>query len=442
MDNIKILKNKSFKKFGDKFNFDKVLSFKNYYDTITISCNIHGDFNNKISNFIYSKHGCPLCAKEYNLQQRTFSNEEFITKIKNIYSDKFLYDKVEYKNINKDVLIGCKKHGYFNIKASQLLDKTSCKDCKNEEYQNIFINKSKEVHLNKYNYDNIKYINNNTCVQIKCNKHGTIFYQKPKHHVIGSTNCEQCLNDKINKSNEDFIKELNIIHGDKYKYDKVKYINSKTNVIITCNKHGDFQTISSYLIGKNATGCPKCSTEKISASLKMTIESFLEKTKEVHGKTKFNYDNVNFNSNKDKIEIYCNTCNKNFKQKLSHHINSQCGCPYCNESLGERKITKILTDNNIIYIPQHKFPDCKYIKPLSFDFYLPIENLCIEYDGKQHYEPIKHFGGEESFKETQIRDKIKTNYCKENNIHLIRIRYDENIIEKLEEFFTPNNTIY
>jgi hypothetical protein len=442
MNNIEILKNKSFKIFGDKFNFDKVLSFKNYNDIITITCNIHGDFDNKISNFIYSKHGCSLCAKEYNSQQRSFTNEEFINKIKNIYGDNFLYDKVIYNNINKDVIIGCKKHGYYNIKASQLLDKTSCKDCKNDEYKNLFINKSKEIHLNKYNYNNIKYINCNTAVEIQCNKHNTFFYQKPKHHINGSTNCEQCLSDKTNKSNECFIKELINTHGDKYKYDKVKYINSKTNVIVTCNKHGDFETISSYLIGKNATGCPKCGTEKTSNSLKMSLEDFLIKAKKVHSKNKFNYDNVIFNSNKDKIDIYCNSCKKSFKQKLSHHISSQCGCPYCNESLGERKISKLLNDKNIKYIPQHKFSNCKYKKVLTFDFYLPEYNLCIEYDGEQHFKPIEWFGGEKSFIETQIRDEIKNKYCKDNDINLLRIPYtDKNIIKTLEEYLLNNTPL-
>lgn len=67
-------------------------------------------------------------------------------------------------------------------------------------------------------------------------------------------------------------------------------------------------------------------------------------------------------------------------------------------------------------------------------FYLPQYNTCIEYDGKQHYYPINFFGGEERLKKNIQRDEIKTNYCFVNNIRLLRIRYDENIIEALEKF--------
>jgi len=76
------------------------------------------------------------------------------------------------------------------------------------------------------------------------------------------------------------------------------------------------------------------------------------------------------------------------------------------------------------------FPVAKY--PLPFDFYLPDYNTCIEFNGKQHYEPIKYFGGIDYFKLINERDKIKSKYCNENNIRLIIIKYNENIINSLK----------
>jgi len=70
---------------------------------------------------------------------------------------------------------------------------------------------------------------------------------------------------------------------------------------------------------------------------------------------------------------------------------------------------------------------------LSFDFYLPEHNTCIEFDGKQHYEIIEKWGGLENLKDIQKRDKIKNLYCKENNVNLIRIKYDEDICGKLNK---------
>lgn len=72
---------------------------------------------------------------------------------------------------------------------------------------------------------------------------------------------------------------------------------------------------------------------------------------------------------------------------------------------------------------------------MSNDFYLSNYNICIEFDGKQHFEANKHFGGENRLKEQKKTDQIKNNFCKENKIKLFRIRYDEDISEKLEELF-------
>lgn len=101
------------------------------------------------------------------------------------------------------------------------------------------------------------------------------------------------------------------------------------------------------------------------------------------------------------------------------------GCPHCNESKGEKSIKKFLIDNNIIFESEKRFYKCKNKKPLPFDFYLPDYNLLIEYDGAFHYESIEFAGGIKKLKETQMRDKIKTKYAKDNNILLLRIPYTE-----------------
>lgn len=102
-------------------------------------------------------------------------------------------------------------------------------------------------------------------------------------------------------------------------------------------------------------------------------------------------------------------------------------------SLGEKYIYGILSKHNILFFTQYSFENCINPKTncnLYFDFYIPKYNCCIEYDGKQHFEPVKFFGGEDFFKETQYRDEIKNQYCLKNNINLIRIKYDCKDIEK------------
>lgn len=105
---------------------------------------------------------------------------------------------------------------------------------------------------------------------------------------------------------------------------------------------------------------------------------------------------------------------------LKRGSTQSCGCL---KSQGEEKIIKLLQEMNINYEYQKKFETCKLKKCLSFDFYLPDYNILIEYDGKQHFEPVEYLGGQKRFEEQQQRDNFKNNWCKENNILLIRIPY-------------------
>jgi len=113
------------------------------------------------------------------------------------------------------------------------------------------------------------------------------------------------------------------------------------------------------------------------------------------------------------------------------------GCPKCNESKGEKRIEKFLTKNNINFISQFKFKNCKSKRELPFDFYLNDYNIAIEYDGIFHYEDI--FYNDTKLIDVQHRDSIKTQYCQNNNIPLLRIPYWEfNNIEEIIIKFLQN----
>jgi very-short-patch-repair endonuclease len=130
-------------------------------------------------------------------------------------------------------------------------------------------------------------------------------------------------------------------------------------------------------------------------------------------------------NNKSKIHLKCNKDKFEWYVSYDHFIGQKTGCPKCNSSKGEIKIEEYLKLNNIKYEFQKKFKECKNIKQLPFYFYISELNICVEYDGIQHYKPIKRFDGDEGLKQTQLRDSIKTQYCIDNNIELIRIPYFE-----------------
>ena len=123
----------------------------------------------------------------------------------------------------------------------------------------------------------------------------------------------------------------------------------------------------------------------------------------------------------------CIVCEKHgeFLQTPYNHGVLGFGCPACTASRGENKIRTFLITKSIEFTQNKTFPMCKHKKLLPFDFYLPEYNMIIEYDGKQHYEAVDHFGGEEYFKTIKMRDGIKNEYCRKENIRLIRIGYKE-----------------
>lgn len=105
------------------------------------------------------------------------------------------------------------------------------------------------------------------------------------------------------------------------------------------------------------------------------------------------------------------------------NIDKDMGCPICRIPKGEARVKMFLDNHNIQYMAQATFKGCVYKKRLRFDFYLPQYKIAIEYDGEQHFRPVEVFGGEEGHLKTKKRDEIKNNYCKGNNIKLIRIPY-------------------
>lgn len=127
--------------------------------------------------------------------------------------------------------------------------------------------------------------------------------------------------------------------------------------------------------------------------------------------------------------------------RIANGHTTSCGCRI--SSSRENLIEKVLQENSVEYIKQYSFSDCKYKGKLYFDFALfrDGELFClIEYDGEQHFRPVDHFGGEDSFKNTRLRDTIKDNYCINNNIKLYRLMYsltDDEVISNIVNIIYP-----
>ena len=275
-----------------------------------------------------------------------------------------------------------------------------------------FIEKARKIHGNKYDYSKVKYINNITRVIIICPKHGE-FLQTPNDHLDGC-GCSKCGGVKKSNTN-DFIAQSKKIHGDKYDYSKVEYINNKTPVCIICPTHGEFwQKPNDHLGGH---GCSKCSGTK-----KLTTEEFIKKAKEIHG-DKYDYSKVEYKDNKTKVCIICPKHGE-FWIRPNSHLSQKQECKHCKKSKMENKIASILSDNNILYTYQYSNKDCGWLGKQSLDFFLPKYNIAIECQGEQHYKSVNIWGGENGLKKRKKLDEIKEKKCKEHGINLIYVGED------------------
>ena len=147
---------------------------------------------------------------------------------------------------------------------------------------NIFIEKARQIHNDKYDYSKVNYVNSRTKVCIICPTHGE-FWQTPHNHLKGY-GCAECGKEKSHLSKittEDFIVKSKEIHGNKYDYSKACYKTCDTKVCIICPEHGEFwQTPSNHI---NGSGCPKCANEKRKNTLLKDTKLFIDAATLIHG---------------------------------------------------------------------------------------------------------------------------------------------------------------
>lgn len=297
-----------------------------------------------------------------------------------------------------------------------------------------FIEQARAIHGDKYDYSKTEYKGCKEKVCIICHEkdefgeeHGE-FWQTPDNHINGKQGCPKC-GGQTNVTTELFIKRARKVHGDKYDYSKVNYVNNRTNITIICPIHGEFvQLPANHLKGE---GCYECGRVRTGDAKRVSVEESIRKAKMIHGDF-YDYSKVTYNKIADKVTIICPKHGE-FEQTMNNHLGGQ-GCPKCCQSKGEKAITNWLIDKNIKFISQYKIDIDSNINTSGnafIDFYLPGHNMFIEYNGEQHYVAKERFGGEIGLQRQQRRDEYVRNYCKEHNIKLIEIKYNESINDKL-----------
>ena len=288
--------------------------------------------------------------------------------------------------------------------------------------KNTFISRAKEIHGDKYDYSKTEYVKAKEPVTIICRKHGE-FTQRPQDHILKACGCPKCKGEKIievhSYTKEKFLELAKSIHGDKYNYSKVNYINYTTPVTIMCPIHGEFEQAPKYHI--SGTGCPKCGREQANKSETLTKDEFVEKANKIHF-GKYDYSKVDYINNSTKVCIICPEHGEFWQTPRNHTQGS--GCPKC----------KLVKQTNLYNKLKERFPNIQIIFEANnksvpwignqrIDIYIPSINFAIELMGPQHYEEIPYFKNGSSLEITQERDKRKRIKCKENNCTLVELQY-------------------
>ena len=410
---------------GDTYNYSKV-NYVNNRTKICIICPIHGEYW-QAPNAHLRGQGCPTCGGTKKL-----TTQEFIEKACEIHGTKYDYSKVNYVDAKTKVCIICPDHGEFWQLPDYHLKSYGCPKCgintrakNNTKTTEQFIKEAQQIHGDKYDYSKVQYIGKDKNVCIICPKHGE-FWQTPHNHLCGA-GCPSCKKEYFSNiykdTTETFNEKARKIHGDKYDYSKVEYVDSYTKVCIICPIHGEFwQRPNNHL---NGWGCIKCSSNE-----KKTNESYSKAAREIYG-DKYDYSKINYINNKTKIEIICKKHGE-FYTYPNNHLYRGVECPKCSIFKLEKQIMDMLDKNKIHYEWNYK-PD--WVKPKSIDFYLSDYNIAIECQGEQHYRPIKFYGGIVKYSRQIRNDNFKKNKCDEKNIKLIYYTNVKNI-QKNEDTFT------
>ena len=360
---------------------------------------------------------------------KRLGTEEIVKRFCEKNGDKYDYSKVEYVNARTKVCVVCREHGEFWVKPGDHLRGVGCPECNKKRLKNGSRRFTKGDFIKKAKELHGDKYDYSKVEYIDCRTKVCIIC--PEHGEFWQTpvshlhtgGCQKCSHRYMDT--EYFIEKAKSFYGEKYNYEKTEYVNEKTPVCVVCQKHGEFfVNPHDFLSGH---GCKKCGEEQRSEKRKYDTEMFICKSKCVHG-DKYDYSKVNYIDSKTKVCIVCPEHGEFWQTPAGHLLGY--GCPICNESHLEKETNKILIEKKIRFERYKRF---NWLGLQSLDFYLSEIKVGIECQGIQHFNEVQHFGGNEGLTECKKRDEKKFEKCKENGVEIFYINYDDDVNKKIEE---------
>jgi len=357
---------------------------------------------------------CPKCAGHIKK-----THEEFVREVFDLVGDE--YEVLgKYINAKTSVQMQHNKCGYvFEMRAGTFISGARCPKCggKLQLTNDEFLGRLKNMYGDEYTPLE-EYKTTNTKIKMRHNICGHEYLVQPAH-IMRGVRCPNCCK-TVKRTHKEFVEMVSDLTGEEYIV-LGEYKNIKTKILMKHEKcgHEYFVQPNSFISGRR---CPKCYGNQ-----KLTNKEFTGRIYDlVRDEYTFLEEYIGY---MDKIKVCHNECGHVYRVTPSSFFQGT-RCPKCSFSKGEKRVTEFLEDNEFKYESEKVFKDLKDGGYLRFDFYLPKHKIAIEYDGRQHYEPVNYNGksdekAEKYFKITQKHDKMKNDYCLKNNIKLIRIPYWE-----------------
>ena len=269
----------------------------------------------------------------------------------------------------------------------------------------IFIERSKQVHGDKYDYSKVIYTNNRTNIIITCKIHGD-FLQNPANHMLGK-GCKKCANDNLFLSSDNVINNIIEKYGDNYDYSKAKYVNSQSMIEIGCHKHGFFK--KNYWGHMRSKGCPKCIQNIKLNKFNSNFNNIVIEKDSI-----YSYSKVVYKGSKQKIEIVCPK-HGSFWQTPNNHLSKNQNCPKCMNYGSSNKEIELFNFINI-YKNNTTQSNKNILGRKEIDIYIPELKIGIEYNGLYWHSDLY---------KNRLYHLNKLKLANSNNIKLIQIFEDE-----------------
>ena len=390
---------------GDRWDLSKA-EYTIAKNRVTLICKEHGSFQMLPARLFRGVVGCTQC------NGRVTDTETFLAKAKEVWGDRWDYAKTEYTGAHDKVVLTCKEHGDFQqLPSTCLRGSVGCSPCYSRAISSStqeFITRAREKWGDRWDYSQVDYRGANSTVVIVCKEHGA-FMHRAISHLIGYVGCKKCRSlakQGPRYTNSQFLSKAREVWGDRWDYSQTEYEGMANRITVSCREHGPFEQLpGEHLHG--SLGCLMCRG--------VDSASLLEKASAVWG-DRWDYSKTLFGQGSGAKKVFICKEHGEFIQIWGDHLRGQVGCSKCSNNGTSKAETELFAYVSALAPSAQQRAIGVLPNRRELDIYVPELSLAIEYNGLYwHNEKQK---GKNYHAE-------KTRLCKEQGLRLVHVWEDD-----------------